>query len=196
MLGISVVAIPISPMISDISPRTNGESEGQTPSGQHSLHDTSHHHGGNAQHEKQEDGLWTAYHHEYNSMKRKTYYLKIVKGAIVGLWPMPYKKEVAEDLFTNKNWSRETTLGSLRRLIEPKLPEEMVQGFETNTFPRGSLRTESIVDADGHPVSLKAKIRSGGSAEEDVNVGIHVPLWSEKKPDTPAEPAPQRRPWE
>ena len=72
----------------------------------------------------------------------------------------------------------------------------MVEGFETNKFPPASLRTESLIDADGHHVSLKAKIRLGKSAEEDVNLGIHVPLWPEKKQDTPTEPAPQRRSWE
>jgi hypothetical protein len=97
ILGISVVAIPISPMISDISPRGTGESV------QHS-----------SSHEKSKlDGLWTAYHREYHTRKFTMSYMKIINEAIVRIWPVPDQKEAAEELVFGGQvpvqWHREET---------------------------------------------------------------------------------------
>jgi hypothetical protein len=94
-LGISVVAIPISPVTSDISPRGAGGPETQL---------TIYHHG-NAQVAKKpedHDGIWTTIH-------GSRIYMTVISGAIKGIWPM-LKKGDAELLFTNKNWNRETNL--------------------------------------------------------------------------------------
>ena len=97
-LGISVVAIPISPVTSDISPR--GAEDTQL---------TIYHHGNAqvAQLKKPEDhdGIWTTI---YGSR----IYMKVISGAIEGIWPM-LKKGDAKLLFTNKNWNRETNLHEL-----------------------------------------------------------------------------------
>jgi hypothetical protein len=116
MLGISVVAIPITPMISDISPRDDGKPEGQTPSEQHSLHDTSHHHGGNAwQLQKPEDGLWSTSNSprrgRYTKPVSIPYFMKIVNGDIVDFEPKPSDRIIAlNQLFMNKVWFREEEL--------------------------------------------------------------------------------------
>jgi hypothetical protein len=79
MFGISVVAIPTSPTISDISRRQ--ESKGRTPpsSPRTGRQD------GNAQLEKPDlDGLWEA--HSTDVYPPYTY-MRISKGTISGIWP-------------------------------------------------------------------------------------------------------------
>ncbi|KAF8351910.1 hypothetical protein F5887DRAFT_5716 [Amanita rubescens] len=103
ILGISVVAIPISPIITDIdiSPRSPGKS------GEHS-----------SSHENQIDGLWVLHHLEYLSRDAATSYMKIINGAIVGFWPLPYGEDAAKELFERQNWLRQTDSVSGFPLLE------------------------------------------------------------------------------
>ena len=134
ILGISVVAIPISPMISDISPRSNNLNH---HSGQQSPHTT----GGVAKLEYPKDGLWTGFYCPPGGGTHETYYMKIIRGDVVGFWPKLDNEEVKTELFKNNDWNREEDLESTRKVSDFPLFENLTSytchgHFIEGTFTR------------------------------------------------------------
>ncbi|KAF8324813.1 hypothetical protein F5887DRAFT_1204278 [Amanita rubescens] len=132
MFGISVVAIPTSPMISDISRRGPKESKGKTPP-------SSPHTG----HKKPDlDGLWKNNDpDEYPSDS----YMKITEGTIIAIWP-PIRytgRQSPERRLQEKEWNRETNPSKTR----------------ISTFLEGSFHTEFMdqvsIDIEFGPEKLK-----------------------------------------
>jgi hypothetical protein len=103
MLGISVVA---SPMIPAISQRNLPKSRGPATGRGHGLRGTIN------RPEDQKDGLWTAYWIDADK-KANTFYMKVVGGAIKGISPMPYTEKGTDMLFVKRHWFRQTRLSSI-----------------------------------------------------------------------------------
>ena len=123
MLGVSVVANPISPTISDISLRANEEpSEGQS-SGQHSQ-DTTVNQDGDTHPEKRLDGVWHTLSYK-NTVKPVTIYMKIRNGVMVGIWPPRKLLSTVKRLFENEQWNRERDLSLVRIVSDFPLFENL-----------------------------------------------------------------------